>query len=261
MLVAYHKDPMKKKIYLLILTLFIIFIIDSVWGKNPYLQDLSNILEPPSSRHLLGTDYLGRDFLARLTESVKISIGLAMFSTFVSLLLGTALTVLASTQNRIVENTISLVADGIAAVPALIWVLLCAAIAPGAKWALYSGLIFTAWIEFFRYLKPTVRHLMLGEPVQAARLLGFKELYIFQHYLWPEIKSGLTKIYCYGVASAVLAVAALGFIGVGIRPPTAELGLMMSELLPYYLEAPWLLIFTVFLLIATILTLKSLAKT
>jgi peptide/nickel transport system permease protein len=90
-------------------------------------------------------------------------------------------------------------------------------------------------------------------------MLGFNSLYVLRWHIWPPLSGSLLKLWSYAVANAVLALAALGFINVGIRPPSAELGQMMTEALPYYGEAPWLLAAPVLLLAATVLVLQSLS--
>lgn len=232
----------------------------SIWlGQNPYNQDLTGILSRPEAGHWLGTDHLGRDVLARLAEAVRVSLGLAVASASLAVCVGVALGLLAAWWGGLVDRACNLLADAIAAIPGLLWVLLISAIAPGQKWALYSGLVLTAWVEFFRFIRPTARGLLMGDQVQATRLLGFNSLYILRWHIWPPLSGSLLKLWSYAVANAVLALAALGFINVGVRPPSAELGLMMTEALPYYGDAPWLLAAPVLLLAATVLVLQSLS--
>ena len=106
-----------------------------------------------------------------------------------------------------------------------------------------------------RYTRQRSR-IVLSEPsVEASRLLGFGPLYVIKRHLLPEIGPGLLTIASFGAATAVTAVAALGFISVGIRPPTAEWGVMMTQLLPYWREAPFLILQPVFCLVLTVLAL------
>ncbi len=230
------------------------------WAQDPHAQNLGQTLQPPSAAHWLGTDHLGRDQFARLGEALRISLGLALASSLLAVLLGAGLGLLAAWRGGWVERTCSLSADAVAAIPALLWVLLIAALAPGQKWALYSGLVLTAWVEFYRTVRPVARGTLLGEQVQASRLLGFGAGYVLRWHVWPPLSSSLLKLWSYAVASAVLAVAALGFVGIGIRPPTAELGLMMTEALPYYEEAPWLLAAPVVALLIAVMALQAAAK-
>jgi peptide/nickel transport system permease protein len=149
-------------------------------APNPHTQDLMGSLLPPNARHWLGTDHLGRDQLARLGEGLRTSLGLALASALLAVALGSALGLLAAARGGWVDRAVSIAADGVAAIPGLLWVLLIAAMAPGEKWALYSGLVLTAWVEFFRLVRSHARSALLGQPVQAARLLGFGPLYIFR---------------------------------------------------------------------------------
>ena len=230
------------------------------WAQDPHAQNLSNNLRPPSANHWLGTDHLGRDQLARLLEALRVSFGLAVGAASFALLLGLALGLLAAWRSGITERACSLLADAVCSIPALLWVVLVAALAPGQKWAIYSGLVLTAWVEFYRYVRPQVRGVLLGEPVQACRLLGFDSAYVLRHHVWPPLSGSLLTLWSYAVASSVLAVAALGFVGVGVRPPTAELGLMMTEALPYYEAAPWFLGAPVLLLVGIVMLLQTLAR-
>jgi peptide/nickel transport system permease protein len=232
----------------------------SIWmGQNPHNQDLTGILSSPGASHWLGTDHLGRDVLARLGEAVRVSLGLAVASASLAVCVGAALGLLAAWWGGLVDRACNLLADAIAAIPGLLWVLLIGALAPGQKWALYSGLVLTAWVEFFRFIRPTARGLLMGDQVQATRMLGFNSMYVLRWHIWPPLSGSLLKLWSYAVANAVLALAALGFINVGVRPPSAELGQMMTEALPYYGEAPWLLAAPVLLLAATVLVLQSLS--
>jgi peptide/nickel transport system permease protein len=229
-------------------------------AQDPHAQNLQATLLSPRAEHWLGTDHLGRDLLARLAEAVRISLGLALGSSALAVALGCGLGLLAAWRGGWADRACCLLADAVCAIPALLWVLLIAALAPGEKWALYSGLVLTAWVEFFRFVRPTAQSVLAGPQVQASRLLGFGAMPVLRWHVWPPIASSLLTLWSYAVANAVLALAALGFVGVGIRPPTAELGLMMTEALPYYAQAPWLLAAPVVLLVSVVMLLQALAK-
>ena len=82
---------------------------------------------------------------------------------------------------------------------------------------------------------------LVGDAVQASRLLGFGRAYVLRRHLLPALAPTLGTLLAFTTAQAVLALAALGFVGVGAQAPTAELGLMITEAMPYYEEAPWLI--------------------
>lgn len=241
----------------ILLSVMLLGILTSLSGHNPALQNLDHTLSAPDATHWLGTDHLGRDLLARLGEAVRVSFWLALGSALLAVGLGTLFGLWAAWQGAWVDRLLCLCADGVAAIPGLLWVLLVAALAPGQQWALYSGLVLTAWVEFFRLVRSRASLTLAGDAIQAGRLLGFGAPYLLRWHVLPPLHADLLRLWSYAVANAVLAVAALGFVGVGLRPPTAELGLMMTEALPYYDEAPWLLAGPVLLLVLVVAALHS----
>lgn len=210
-------------------------------GLDPAAQDLSSSLLPPGAQHLLGTDLLGRSVLARLGHAAQLSLGLALLAALSAALPGVLLGVLASWRGGAVERALVMLADASLAVPGLLLVLLFAALAPGRYWALYLGLSLSLWVEYFRISRAVSRQVLATDAVQASQLLGFGPLYLLRRHLLPALTPVLGTLLAFTVAQAVLALAALGFIGVGLQAPTPELGVMMIEFLPHYQEAPWLI--------------------
>ena len=252
-----NTSPSRTITRVLLLLIALVALLTPALAPDPHAQDLAASLQRPGIRHWLGTDHLGRDNLARLGEGLRTSVGLALASALLAVVLGTALGLLAAACAGWVDRALSATADGVASIPGLLWVLLIAAIAPGQKWALYGALVLTAWVEFYRLLRSRGRSALRDLPVQASRLLGFGTGYVlWWHVLRPALPV-LARLWAYAVANVVLAIAALGFISVGLRPPQAELGLMMTEALPYYHEAPWLLATPVLALMLVIGALQS----
>ena len=168
---------------------------------------------------------------------------------------GTLLGILAAWFGGWTDRVLTSLADAILALPGLLLVLMLAAISPGSWWALYVGISLTLWVEYFRYTRQRTR-IVLAEPaVEASRLLGLPPRLIILRHIAPEIGPGLLTVAAFGAATAVTAVAALGFVSVGVRPPTAEWGVMMTELLPYWREAPFLILQPVSCLVVTVLAL------
>ena len=224
-------------------------------GKDPAKQSLLHTLEGPSLAHPFGTDNLGRDMAARLLSGAQLSLSLALLSVITAGLPGTILGVIAAWFGGWTDRLLGAFADAVLALPGLLLVLMLAAISPGSWWALYAGISLTLWVEYFRYTRQRAR-IVLAEPsVEASKLLGLGPWLLVRRHLIPEIGPGLLTIAAFGAATAVTAVAALGFVSVGIRPPTAEWGVMMTELLPYWREAPFLILQPVGCLVVTVLAL------
>jgi peptide/nickel transport system permease protein len=207
---------------------------------DPARQALADSLSVPGPAHWLGTDVLGRDVLARLAHAARLSLGLALLAAVTAAVPGVLLGIAASWHGGRVERALVMLSDTLLSVPGLLLVLLFAALAPGRGEALYVGLALSLWVEYFRVARAATRPVLAGEAVQASRLLGFGSGYVLRRHLLPALAPVMGTLLAFSAAQAVLALAALGFVGVGLQPPTPELGSMMTEYLPHYEEAPWL---------------------
>lgn len=232
----------------------------AVIGIDPARQTLADTLLPPGAAHWLGTDVLGRSVLARLAHAARLSLGLALLAAVTAAIPGVLLGVVASWRGGRIERGLVMLADAVLSVPGLLLVLLFAALAPGRYWALYIGLSLSLWVEYFRVARAASRPVLAGDAVQASRLLGFGPGYVLRRHLLPALAPVLGTLLAFSAAQAVLALAALGFIGVGLQPPTPELGLMMIEFLPHYEEAPWLIAAPMALLMLLVLGMMLLVS-
>ena len=205
---------------------------------DPARQILSRALEAPSAEYWLGTDHLGRSVLSRLAHAARLSLGLAALSVLAAATFGAGAGLMAAWLGGWADRVLGGLADAVLAIPGLLLVLLLAAVAPGQPWALFLGLSMAAWVEWFRLTRAAARSLIASPAVEAAGVLGFGWPHILRRHVLPELLPMLGTLAALGLGNAVLAVGALGFVGVGLRPPTPEWGLMMTEMLPYHTEAP-----------------------
>jgi peptide/nickel transport system permease protein len=212
-----------------------------VFGGDPLAQDLDRVMVKPCVASPLGTDHLGRSMLARLGHAARVSLLLAVLSVLTAAIPGAVLGVAAAWRSRWTDTMLSTVADGVLALPGLLLIVLLTTFAPGRFWPFYVGLSLALWVEYFRVVRTTSQSPLRGPQVEASRLLGFGPAYIVRRHLLPELLPVLRTLMTFGAATSVLSLAALGLVGAGLRPPTPELGTMMIELLPHYLEAPWLI--------------------
>lgn len=229
------------------------FIGPETLGLDPVKQSLRSTLQPPGDAYILGTDHLGRDMAARIISGARLSLSLALLAVVSAAIPGTALGILAAWCGGWVEQLINTMANCILALPGLLLVLMLAAIAPGSWWALYIGISLTLWVEYYRYCRQRSRSLLASSAVEATRLLGFGAAHVVRRHLLPDMLPGLLTLAAFGIATSVTAMAALGFVSVGLRPPTAEWGVMMTELLPFWREAPWLILQPIACVVITVL--------
>lgn len=227
-----------------------------IHGRPIFETDLINALEGPSFEEPLGTDHLGRSMFARIGSAIRLSMGLALLSVISAVIPGIFLGVIAGWRGGVVDKIISLLADATAALPGLLLILLISAMAPGSFLVLYMAISLVLWLEYFRVVRAQTRVLSASAHVESSRMLGFSHWYCFWKHIWPGLVPSILPLAALGAANAIIALATLGFINVGVKPPVAELGLMMTELFPYIYDAPFILIQPILIVFLMVLSLS-----
>ena len=226
---------------------------------DPYRQSLMSALAGPEAGAPLGYDHLGRSIYHRLAHALRLSPVIALAAVVTAGTTGLILGTLAAARGGWLDRALTIVADALLALPGLLLVLIVLAIVPGTALGFWAGLSLVLWVEFFRLTRAATRETLASPAVEASRLLGFRDAYVFRTHIWPEIAPMILTAAAFGAATAIMAIAALGFVHVGMRAPTPELGLMMVELLPYWREAPLALMSPVIATFALLLGLTLLA--
>lgn len=225
-----------------------------VFRGNPAQQVLDQAFAAPTWQEPLGRDHYGRSNYARLASAVSTSLLMAVVSVITSASLGLLAGVVAAWKGGWWDKSLSWLVNLLLAMPGLILVLLFGAMVPGSFFILYFAISLMLWVEYFRVVRNRTLILLRSPEIEASRLYGFGVWYQFRRHLWPELKPDLFTLGCFGAGNAILALASIGFLYVGLKPPAAELGLMMVELFRYYQQAPWVLmqpIVMVFLLVVS----------
>lgn len=244
----------------LLFSLLLFIVIEAlVWGHDPALQNLGNVFASPSLAEPLGTDQFGRSNLARLASALQTSLFMVLVAVFTSALLGVSLGVLAGWRKGWFDRALSSLVNVVLALPGLILILLFGALVPGSFFILYVAISLVLWVEYFRVIRAKTMALIKQPEVEAAQLFGFGAWHIFRRHLWPSFRKDVFTLACFGAGTTVLALASVGFVYVGLRPPHAELGLMMVELFPYYSDAPWVLLQPLIAVIVMVLGFHLLA--
>ena len=227
---------------------------------DPARQNLSNTMAPPSATWLLGTDHLGRSVLARLAAASRLSLELGAASVVLAGAIGIAVGLAAAWVGGRIDTMLTATADAVLALPGLLLIVLVAALAPGAIWPLFLGLVLAMWVEWFRVTRAVAAARLASPAVEASRLLGFGYRYVVWRHIVPAVAPLWGALAAFGVGQAILTVGGLGFIGVGLRPPQAEWGLMMAESLPHYANLPAALLAPAILLSVVVLALQLVAQ-
>ncbi len=225
---------------------------------DPARQNLMQPLAPIGGDYLLGTDHLGRSTLARLAHASRLSLSLSLLTVFTAALAGGAAGLVAAWRGGWSERVLLGITDGILALPGLLLVLLMRALVPGSFWPVYIGLSLVLSVEYFRLVRAAAGTVLASPQVEAARLLGFDAIHIMRRHVVPEVAPLVVTLMAFGASTVVMALAALSFIGSGFAPPTAEWGGMLTELLPYNVEAPAQLLLPSGMIFVTVIGLQLL---
>jgi peptide/nickel transport system permease protein len=229
---------------------------------DPAAQDLGRYLQAPTAAEPLGRDEFGRSVLARLAHATRLSLILAVLCVATALLLGTATGVLAAWRGGWVDAVLRGVSEVFVALPGLLVVLLVAALATGGQlWPLYVGLALAQWVEYFRVVRARSSAVLASPAVQAASLLRLGPVHVVRRHLWPDLRPLLLTLASLGMVTSILAMSTLAFVKVGVKPPRAELGLMITEGFPFYDVAPWICLGPVGVLFLLTVSLLGLRRT
>lgn len=197
-------------------------------------------LQPPSRTYWLGTDELGRDVLSRTLDGSRLSLFIGLAATLVNLVFGVPLGLIAGYFRGRLDEVIMRCLDLIVAFPPVILVMLILTVTPPALWktTVTIGCLFTPGLA--RITRSVVLDLRGQEFIQAAQARGEGAWYIIVHELLPNAWPPIIVEASLRVTFAILVGAVLSFLGLGVRPPAADWGLMISEARTFLDQAPWI---------------------
>ncbi len=228
-------------IILLLIIAIATIIIDLVTNKSFYnahviKQNLRLRLQGPSKEHIFGLDEFGRDIFLRMLWAVRYSLFMGVFAILFSVIVGGIFGSLAGYYGKVTDNVIMRFMDILLAIPSM---LLATAIVAALGTSLVNVLIAIS-ISYVPTFARTVRASVLTvkdqEYIEAAKAVGSSDLRIIFKYIIPNAMAPLIVQATLGVAGAILSIAGLSFLGLGIQPPTPEWGSMLSSARAYIRE-------------------------
>ena len=230
-----------------------------VWTPwSPYEVDLLAKLQPPSAAHWLGTDAFGRDVASLLLVGARSSIAVGLIAVGIGLVAGTALGLLASARRGWMEELIMRLADFTFAFPAILSaIMLTAVFGAGMVNSIIAIGIFNI-PTFIRVTRASANSIWSREYVMAAQACGRSRWQITWHNVLPNIVSVLVVQATIQFALAILAEAALSYLGLGTQPPQPSWGRMLAEAQTLMFQAPLLAVFPGVAIALTVLGLNLL---
>jgi len=208
---------------------------------NPITGDLKNAyLVEPGSRFLLGTDTQARDVLSRVLYGARLSLSVGLISQSVSVTLGVLLGLLAGYYGRWVDALVMRLADITLAFPTLLLLIAVAAAVKPSLPVVFVVIGIVGWAGMARLVRSQVLVLRHSEFVLAARALGARDRRVLLRHLLPNVRTQVIIAATLGIAGAIMAEAALSFIGLGAQPPTPSWGAMVADGRDLLRVAPWI---------------------
>jgi len=222
------------------LVVFVAIFSDQLVPYDPIKQDWKNTFSPPSAEHFLGTDNYGRDIFSRILAATRLDLTVGFLSVLFPLIIGIIIGALAGYYGGVLDQILMRLVDITLAFPFIILVILFVAVlGPGVQNIIIAVTI-GSWVIYARIVRSEILAQKNSEYIMSARTLGFSDMRIMVRHLLPNTVSTVVIFGALDVALDILQIATLGFLGLGIRPPTPEWGSIASEGIGYISRAPWI---------------------
>jgi peptide/nickel transport system permease protein len=258
---GFKKNKLAVSGTIIIAGLFIIAVFAPVIA--PYDQDaimVKEIFQPPSKKHLMGTDELGRDVLTRIMWGSRVSLLVGFVAVGISVAIGVLLGALAGYYGRSVDNVIMRFVDVMLCFPTFFLILAVIAFWEPSIWKIMLVIGLTSWMGVARLVRAEFLSLKERDFIQAARALGGKDIRIIFRHVLPNSLAPVLVNATLGVAGAILIESALSFLGIGIQPPDPSWGNMLTAGKDNIEIAWWLSFFPGFAIFITVMGYNMLGE-
>jgi len=220
---------------------------------NPMQQSLRNRLQPPSAEHLLGTDNHGRDLFSRLVHGARISLAIGVTSTLLASAFGIALGLVSAYYGGATDRIITVFMEWILAFPMILLAISLLAVLGAGVTNMILVISIVGIPHFARVVRSQVLSVKNMDFVDAARAGGASAIRVMARHILPNTMAAVIVLASMRVAQAILAEAALSFLGLGLAPPTPSWGIMISEGRQHLGTAPWVALFPGVFIMLTVL--------
>ncbi len=219
------------------------FLPDLVAPVDPTKLNVAAKFQPPSAAHWMGTDEVGRDLWSRIVHGTRFSVGMAIAVVGLGALIGTIYGAAAGFLGGKTDEVMMRVVDVFLSLPAFILAMAIAASIGRGIGPLIAALVIVWWPSYARLVRGMVLGLKERPHVEGARSLGGTGPYIVRRHIAPLTMEQLNVRVTQDVGYALVAVASLSFIGLGVQPPTPEWGLLLSGARAYITSSWWYPVF------------------
>lgn len=223
---------------LLLITIFAKYICP----YDPYAQDLTQAMQPPSAAHLMGTDTYGRDMLSRVLIGAQTSISSTFALVAIITVFGTVVGIFCGYYGGIVDSVMMRISDVCLAFPGLVFAMAVAAILDGGIRNAVIALALISWPKYSRIARGQTLSIKNLPYMQASQLAGDSVLQMIFRHVLPNIAGPILVTSMLDIGTMMMEIAGLSFLGLGAQPPVAEWGSMMSSGRSMLQTYPWIVL-------------------
>lgn len=241
-----RKNSTKRRL-IIFLALTVILMLTALFSMqlapyDPYEQNLEESMQPPSVRHIMGTDQHGRDMFSRVLVGGRTSIFATLLLVAVISVFGTGVGTLCGYYGGRVDSVVMRISDICLAFPGLVFAMAVAALLNGGIGNAVLALAVVSWPKYSRVARSQTLALKDGPYVSAARLAGSSSIQVIYRHILPNILGPILVTAMLDIGTMMMELAGLSFLGLGAVPPTAEWGNMMSSGRSMLQMYPWIVL-------------------
>jgi len=220
---------------------------------DPYKTNPLERFKPPSMKHILGTDALGRDVFSRLVYGSRIALEIGALIVLFEGMIGISLGLISGYFGGVVDKVIMWLVDVLRSFPIVVLALAIAGILGQGVINVVIALGTVGWTSYARMVRSKVLTIKELDYIEAARSIGESNLSIILRYVFPNVLPTVIVMVYLMMPTALIASATLSFLGLGVQPPTADWGSIIAEGRMYLLKAPWISTSAGFFIMFTVL--------
>jgi peptide/nickel transport system permease protein len=221
-------------------------------------QERQHRFEPPTARHLLGTDHHGRDVISRIIYGARVSLAVAVSVEAIELLFGLSLGMIAGLRRGWLDNLVMRITDFMFAFPDILLAILIVGTMGKSLTNVFLALALVGWPGMVRLVRGQTLALRQKEFVESARAMGASDVRLMLRHVLPNVLGPVVVAATVGMGAIVLAESTLSFLGLGIQPPYPSWGSMINEGWAQRRSAPMLTVYPALCLAGTIMAFNFL---
>jgi peptide/nickel transport system permease protein len=196
---------------------------------DPAHQDLNAVLQPPGGAHPLGTDDLGRDVWAELVYGARVDLRTAFLAVLFPFVIGTTLGAIAGYKGGVIDSLVTWATNVVFAFPFYVLIIALVFVMGAGARSIYVAITLVGWVSYARIVRGEVLREKQLEYVAAARVAGFSTRRILGRHILPNAITQAVVFSMSDIVLDIMAIVALGYLGLGIQPPTPDWGRMIAD--------------------------------